>query len=359
MWRSMKNSSIFSGLCSVILLCSCTDVVETGNGVKPDTDNLRAIVVSEGQFGYGTSSLTTLSHQDEVAQDVFRNKNNRPLGDVAQSMTKIGDNYYVALNNSRKIEVFDSNTFESVETMSAGMDVIPMYIQHLGGDSIAVTDQKGPAKLMIMDINHGTDRPVMRRYVELNGRSFQMLMVNNKLFVGGDNLCVFDLGDISRSSMRLLKTSEGKNIQTVDFSKLVSDNQDRIWVLGHNTVFCIDSNTEKPVYEINVADLGINTWVSCLDISPDKSTVYFNSGRTVYAIDTENPVKPTAPFFSYEGNKQKTIYAMAVSKQNTLFFSEVLYGSITRSVVFEFDPKTGEELRMFKAGIFAHYFYFK
>lgn len=355
----MKNNYKLLVLSSLIAFGACTEYIEQEGGTLPDTDNLRAIVVSEGQFGYGTASLTTLSDQGEVAQDVFRKMNNRPMGDVAQSLTRIGDNYYVPLNNSRKIEVFNAKTFQSVETMSTGLDVIPMYIQHLGGDSIAVTDQKGPAKLMIMDINHGTNRPVMRRYVELNGRSFQMQLVNNKLFVGGDNMCVFDLGDINRSSMRLLKTSGGQNIQTVDFSKVVLDNQDRLWVLGHNTVFCIDTKTEKPVYEINVGDLGINTWVSCLDISPDKCTVYFNSGRKVYAIYTANPVKPTAPLFSYEGDKQKTIYAMSVSKENTLFFSEVLYGSLTRSVVFEFDPRSGEQLRSFKAGIFSHYFYFE
>ncbi|MGL5786590.1 MAG: DUF5074 domain-containing protein [Bacteroidales bacterium] len=355
--RRIINGAIFA---SALLISSCTEAVDNEGINAEDLKNLRAIVVSEGQFGYGTSSITTLSYEGIALQDVFY-KNNKPLklGDVAQSISKIGDNFYVPLNNSRKIQVFDAKTFKSVETMGIGMDVIPMYIQYLGGDSIAVTDQKSSSKLMIMDINHGQERQILRRTVDLNGRSFQMQLINNKLFVGGDNMSVFDLGDISRSGMRLLKTKDGQNIQTVDFSKVVLDHKNRLWVLGHHAVFCIDPATEKTVYEINISDLGINTWVSCIDISPDKKTIYFNSGRKVYTIHTDNPVKPEAPVFSYEGDKEKTIYAMAVSKENTLFFSEVLYGSLTRSVIFEYDPLSGKCLRSFKAGIFSHYFYFE
>lgn len=358
MFRSMKRiiNGIF--LVSALILSSCTQDINYDN--IEEIKGLRAIVVSEGQFGYGTSSLTSLTYEGDVTQDVFY-KNNAPLrlGDVAQSMCKIGENFYVPLNNSRKIQVFNAKTFKSVETMGIDANVIPMYIQHLGGDSIAVTDQKGPSKLMIMDINHGKNRSFVRRYIPLTGRSFQMQLVHNKLFVGGDNMAVFDLGHITESEMRLLTTQDGQRIQTVDFSKVVLDSQDHLWVLGHHAVFCIDPKTEKTIHEINISDLGINTWVSCIDISPDRKTLYFNSGRRVYAINTDNPVKPTAPVFSYEGDNEKTIYAMAVSKENTLFFSEVLYGSLTRSVVFEFDPKTGEQLRSFKAGIFSHYFYFE
>ncbi|MGL5317389.1 MAG: YncE family protein, partial [Bacteroidales bacterium] len=296
--------------------------------------------------------------------DIFRNTNNRPLGDVAQSITRIGDNYYVTLNNSRKIEVFDTKTFKSVETMmlrqnDASLDVIPMFIQHLGGDSIAVSDQSSSGKLLIMDIRHGQERNPLRRYVELNNRSFQMQLINHKLFVGGDVLQVFDLGNINASGMRQIRNRVGKTIQTVDFSKIVLDSRDRIWVLGHAAVYCIDPLTEQVIYEIDTSGLGINSWVSCIDISSDRQTLYFNSGRKVFAIHTGNPVAPSAPVFSYEGDTQKTIYAMAVSPENTLFFSEVLYGSLSRSVVYEFDPKTGKELRSFKAGIFSHYIYFE
>ena len=164
-------------------LFACTPEI---NYEAPESlDDLRVLIISEGQFGYGTSSLTSLSYDGTVEQDLFRRINNRPMGDVAQSATRIGDLLYVPMNNSKKIEVMDYKTFESVETMPIDEDVIPMYVCHLGGDSIALTDQKSNSRLMIMDINHGSDRKMMRRSFFLGGRSSQMVMHNNKLFVNG------------------------------------------------------------------------------------------------------------------------------------------------------------------------------
>ena len=191
---------------SLAILTSCESEINESEDIKDIADGTRAIVVNEGQFGYGTSSLTLLTWTGNVTNDVFRKVNNRPMGDVAQSLTKIGDNYYVPLNNSRKIEAFDSKTFESVETMSINEDVIPMYVQHLGGDSIAVTDQmwrNSSSKLMIMDINHkDKNRRVLRRYIKMEGQTYQMQLVNNKLFVGGSQLSVFDLENLTEQGRR-------------------------------------------------------------------------------------------------------------------------------------------------------------
>lgn len=339
----------------VILFIGCTKIEEFE---KPKTDEIRAIVVNEGQFGYGTASLTSLSYESIVEQDVFRKINNRPMGDVAQSLTKINDRYYVPMNNSRKIEVFDSKTFQSVEIMPISENVIPMYLTHLGGDSVVVSDQKYPSKLMIMDINHGTEREILRRYISIPGRTFQMQTINGKLFVGGDVSCVFDLSNLTDKGMRALKTKDGSNIQTVDFSKIVVDKNGNLWVLGHVAIFCIDPVTEQTIHEIYVGNLNINTWVSCIDISPDKETIYFNSSRRVYKMDVDNPVAPETPIISPVREDGRTVYNMSVSNENTVFFAEVLYGSISRALIYEYNTETGEEVQNFKAGIFPHFIYF-
>lgn len=353
----MKNNIniLLAILCCFLFSCSN----ETPNDTPNLTGNLRAIVVNEGQFGYGTSSLTTLTEDGTIQQDVFRRINNRPMGDVAQSLTRIGDYYYVPLNNSRKVEVFESKTYRSVETMSIDLDVIPMYLTHLGGDSVAVTDQKMKSKLMIMDINHNTNRKFVRRHIDLGGRSFQMQLLNSKLFVGGDRLLVFDLKNLTDEGMRSIKRKDGSDIQTVDFSKVIIDKNNRLWVLGHHQVICIDPNTEQTVFELEVGHLNINTWVSCIDISPDHSTIYFNSARKVYSINVENPIAPTKPILNVDRNDQRTVYNMSVSKQNTIFFCEVLYGSISRAEIYEYEPLSGKEINRFKAGIFPHYIHFE
>ena len=218
MLRDIKYLAVIS----MILFCtfSCTEEIVYDS--QKDLTDIRAIIVSEGQFGYGTSSLTSLSYDGTVQQDLFKSINNRPMGDVAQSMTRIGNYFYVPQNNSRKIEVMDCETFESVETMPIDRDVIPMYVQYLGGDSIAVTDQRQNSQLMILDINHGTDRTIVRRTIPLgqNNRCFQMCIVDDKLFVGADQMTVFDLGNITADGMRRIKQQDGETLQKVDFSKI-------------------------------------------------------------------------------------------------------------------------------------------
>lgn len=349
----------------ITLLASCSEHSQDDLGDDINTggeninDKLRAIIVNEGQFGYGTASLTSISSQGNVVHDLFRKINHRPIGDVAQSLTQIGDRYYVPLNNSRKIEVFDSKTYESIETMSIDRDVIPMYIQHLGGDSIALTDQRA-GQLMIVDINHTKkDRPIVRRSIQLGHRSFQMYLKNDKLFVGGDQLLVFDLSSITKEGMRMIKNKAGDILKTIDFSRIVEDKNGKLWVITPTMVCSIDPETERTVDEIELSHIGLNDWVSCIDISPDKGTLYVNSARRVYTIDVDNPIKPTEPIISPTRDDGRTVYNMSISKENTVFFCEVLYGSISRARIYEYSPTSGEEIGMFKAGIFPHFIHFK
>ena len=89
---------------------SCTP--EISYELSENLSGLRVLIVSEGQFGYGTSSLTTLSHDGSVVQDVFRSINNRPMGDGAQSATLIGDILYVPMNKCKRIGVMESPTIQ-------------------------------------------------------------------------------------------------------------------------------------------------------------------------------------------------------------------------------------------------------
>ena len=350
--------SVIMALCTV----SCDENIDYST-FQPDVkDGYRAIVINEGQFGYGTSSLTMLNYDGSIVYDVFRKINNRPMGDVAQSMTKIGDYLYVPLNNSRKIEVFDSETFQSIETMSISEDVIPMYVQHLGGDSIAVTDQmwrQNSCKLMIMDINHGTTRPILRRYVSVPGQTYQMTVINNKLFVGGSQLAVFDIGKIDSANIRFIMTDGDETIQTADFSKLVTDKYGKLWVLTEYWVYCIDPVTEKVIHTIDVGTLKVNARVSSIDCSTDGGIIFFNAHTSVYSIDVDNISQPKEPVIAPKVDSGRTIYHLCVSKENTIFMCDVLYGSLSRHTIREYDLSDGTQIREFPAGIFPHAIYFK
>ena len=186
-----------------------------------------------------------------------------------------------------------------------------------------------------------------------------MKLINNKLFVGGGQLAVFDLGAIDAKNRRYILTDGGETIQSVDFSKIVSDKNGMIWTLSEYWLYCIDPLTEKVVHTIPVGDLNVNGRISSLDVSPDGSTIYFNVHTSVYTIDVNNIAKPVAPVIAPVVDTKRTIYHMCVSKENTIFMCDVLYGSLSRAVIHEYDPDSGETLNEFKAGIFPHAIYFK
>ena len=150
-------------------------------------------------------------------------------------------------------------------------------------------------------------------------------------------MSVFDLINLTANGLRHVKKQNGESIQLVDFSKIVVDKHNRLWALGHWQVFCIDPVTETTIHEFNVSDLKINSWTSSMDISPDKSTVYFNSARRVYKIDVDNPTVPTTPIVAPTRSDGRPVFLMCVSKENTIFLSEVLCGSLARSRIYEYD----------------------
>ncbi len=88
--------------------------------------NRNVYVVCEGNFGNGDASLYLYEPvKDSVYGDLYKNANNQPLGDVFQSMIRIGGRFFLCINNSDKVVVIDTGTLKVVTTISISK---PRYI---------------------------------------------------------------------------------------------------------------------------------------------------------------------------------------------------------------------------------------
>lgn len=351
----MKKRSALFLLLTVFVLGACTKVEPNDPPISVDPVNpIRMIIANEGQYGNATASLTAVMNDGGVFNDVFRTKNNRPLGDVAQSIAYHDKMFYVTLNNSRKIEVMKEDDFESVATIQVPKGSIPTYMQYLGGDSMAVSD-KGSGLLVIID----TKQHVVRRQISGVGSGNQMVVVGNKLFLAGGTLRCFTLGDIRTESMRTIVDNSGNGFSVAGDSKLVVDKHGRVWVLNSSKLVCIDPVTEKVVKELPFTGVSVGAWDGRLDISPDGERLYFAAsvGRVkgVLRLSVDATAAPTELLFPMMGVRIQ--YNMAVSKQETILVCDVEYGSIARGKVHEYDTK-GQVLRTIEAGIFPQYIYF-
>lgn len=83
-------------------------------------------VVCEGNYGFGNASLSLyVPSKDSVYDDIYKAVNNQSLGDVFQSMQRIGAYYFLCINNSDKVVVLDTAGW----TLVAGINIPkPRYI---------------------------------------------------------------------------------------------------------------------------------------------------------------------------------------------------------------------------------------
>ena len=74
----------------------------------------RVLVVCEGSLGLGNSTLTVLpgDSTERVIEDAFQSANGQFLGDIFQSITRIGTDWALCINNSDRVLLVDGKTFK-------------------------------------------------------------------------------------------------------------------------------------------------------------------------------------------------------------------------------------------------------
>ncbi len=103
----------------LFLFTACEkDTVNTApsGSTPPITSTKRnAYVVCEGTLGNGNASLYQYTIGESIVyNDVYKGVNSELLGDVFQSMTRIGDRLFLCVNNSDKIIVLSADTKKKV-----------------------------------------------------------------------------------------------------------------------------------------------------------------------------------------------------------------------------------------------------
>ena len=171
------------------------------------------IVVNEGAATTGSGALSVIYDDRSTTFDLFQDVNNRPLGDIAQSITYINGNYFVALNGSKKVE--DSN-------------ISPRFIQPISATEAIVSSLgRELARINIKDYS-------VIEYIDISETEAmqieKMITIDKKLFCAAidKGIGVFDVDNIKGSSMRLVEGLQGSIMKT---AKPILDKNHKLWML--------------------------------------------------------------------------------------------------------------------------------
>jgi hypothetical protein len=298
------------------------------------------LVVNEGNFQGGNASLDFLRRSDDsLRKDVFLVENERPLGDVAQSVTVIGSKAYIVVNNSGKIEVVDLPSLQSHCTITGLRS--PRYLLDIGGGRALVTDLYADS---ISVVNLGTCAVEGR--IAVGAWTEEMLRIGNRVIVaemGTDQLLVIDVA--SRTLVDSVFVGREPN-------SMVIDQNGRLWVLCGNALgqavpqlvqMNVDSMTIEAVFPFASGQEAPTRL--CINAAGDQ--LYFLNGG-IYKMGIGDGNLPSQAWVAKGGH---TWYGLEIDPVAGWLYATDALDYQREGKVYRFSLATAQELASFEAGI--------
>ena len=319
----MKEIKIFFGYMLIgLLMVSCHKDAfwEQGNTSGSFQASSGIFVLNEGNFMRGNSSLCFINNQlDSINRDVFSTINQRPLGDVAQSMSLIHGNIWVVVNNSGKIEILDPLSMLSKAKID-GL-ISPRYITTIN-DSMACVSDLLSTKISL--INTKTLR--LTGQIECGKSTEQMMVFGNYLLA----LHWSDYGGFDNRSASLIDIPELKKSSEIILAKepnsLVKDKNGDIWILCSGGYQGIEN---PQLIKLDGKSFGILRRINFEIGRSPKNLITNRSGDSLLYIDQDvfkmGIDAPDTPGTAFITRKNRLLYAMAIDpREGRLFISDAL-----------------------------------
>lgn len=289
----------------LFLMISCGKEDDFGEQVNSDTGYTYGkgfFLVNEGNFNQGNGSLHFYNETSKTLyKDIFREINGRPVGDVPQSMTVIGDKGYIVVNNSGRIEIAGLNSFSSIQTVEGFLS--PRFILQVSSGKAYVSDLKATG-ISVMDLDNNS----IAGMVECGKSTDRMLLFHDKVFAcnwssyynGEENNTVSVIDAVNNEFLSYIKVTKEPN-------SIVLDKNDNIWVLCSGgfmneeipALYCIDGDGLSVLKKLEFPFINSNPTHLVLNRTKD-SLIFIN--EDVYIMDINDDTIPEEPFILSDGH---------------------------------------------------------
>ncbi|MEM6829514.1 MAG: DUF5074 domain-containing protein [Bacteroidota bacterium] len=308
------------------------------------------LVINEGNFSDGDGSVTYYNRTSgELDQTIFQSVNEAPaLGDVIQSGLSFNGLTYLIANNSNKVEVVNSFTFEGQFTMT---DVaLPRYMTVANGKGYLTEWVAFGAEGKVAVFNLATGE--IEDELPVGNLPEAIVFANNKLFVTeafGNSLYIIDL--TNTSSITTLTLGNGT-------SQMVLDANNNLWVAcsgGSDINF--NPLNDGSLYRINTTSnevelaIELNTnYGGKIATNSSRNTIYFYVGNSIFEIDAltdPNLSESLTPLFTV--SEAISLYGIGVDPVTDIIYVGDSKSFLDDGEVFRFESN-GSLIDSFQTG---------
>lgn len=304
------------------------------------------LIANEGNYGTPNSTVSFISNDlNTVENNIYStNNSNAQLGDVLQNIGLNGNNAYLVLNNSNKIEVVNRYTFKKVATVSDQISQ-PRYIA-FASNNYYVTNSSGSSKYVSV---YSTANNAFVKKIEVSGDAEKIVEAGGNIFVQNAS---FGFGNkitvINPTSNTVTSTL---TIPNGDIKKTISN--------GGNVYVISSTSTNSYIYKISPSGtisstITLTGLANGCNLAIDGNRFYFTTGIKVFSMDMNSTTVPTTPIITVVDSGYSTLYGFDVI-DGKIFVSDAK--GFTQDSEVKVYSATGTLLKTITTGRLSNGFY--
>ncbi len=363
MFIKTKKITLNASLIIATLLAACTP----NNTSTPTKYENGIFTINEGPFQNGTGTMSFYNEKDQTTQnDVFQTENNRPIGNIAQSIAFHEGKGYIVVNNAQKIEIVDAKTFKSTGVINGlnqpryfvGVASNKAYVSQWGADGSS-------GNIAVVNLSNNT---IIKNIATGKG-SEQMLAagaVNKLIYVcnsGGfaNDTTLTVINPTTDQIVKQIKVGDNPN-------SIAIDKNGKIWVLcgGKNNFMNPSLSTAGQLIKIDPNTNTVEKIITFssnqnhpneLTLSPNGLTLYYLDnfyGGKLFAQNTDANTLNTTPLIN-----NKTFFTIGTHNRNgqdLIYAAGGTFAANGKAYRYKTD---GTLVDSFAVGIIPTQFYFR
>ncbi|MCC8089065.1 MAG: hypothetical protein LIO79_07365 [Rikenellaceae bacterium] len=362
----MKKLSYLSiaTILSVLVFAGCSDNDDDNTIVTPDDELVKVLVVNEGSLGSSNSTISAIMVDNTVKSDIYYDINKKRLGSIGQGLFALGEDFYLTVNGSNKIEVLDGESFEVEDVITCATPYSICLID--SNNKLAAVSGQVSNKIYLLNYEENE----IYKEISTAGAAYEMAFVSNRLFFitaewtedGFESGLYFTpISNIETSSIRRVD-----DIEPLERTKLIVDSEYYLWIFTRDSLVRMNPSSleiERTLAFEDIEEDGYypNEYSSRLSVNPAGDRLYFNlekeNGSTtetyIASISTTAPGWNDAIIFKTDVTNY--LYNLAYSPYHTIFVTETDYSSNGR--VYEYSVQ-GVRQNSYTVGVNPFFLYF-